>query len=41
MANKGPQTAKGRMNKMIEGDGRKTPFKASFKKMKDNIKFNS
>ena len=39
MANKGPQTAKGKTSKMVEGDGRKTPFKESFKKMKDNIKF--
>jgi hypothetical protein len=39
MANKGPQTAKGKMNKMSEGDGRKTPFKESKEKLKKQIKF--
>jgi hypothetical protein len=39
MANKGPQTANGKTSKKVEGDGRKKPFKRSFKKMQDNIKF--
>jgi hypothetical protein len=36
MANKGSQTGKGTSNKVIEGDGRRTPFK----RMKENIKKN-
>jgi hypothetical protein len=39
MANRECKTAKGKTGKMIEGDGRKTPFKESIEKLKRQIRF--